>query len=331
MPLPTKMDVHVNRPLTNISVALMQDEKNFIADQVFPIVPVAKQGDRYYTYDNAYWNRDEMQPRAPSTAAARNGYSVDGTPTYFCVPYAFAREIDDQIRANADSPLNLDAEATKYVTLKALLKREILFASAFMTGGVWTNRDYDGVASSPSTNEVLQWNDASSTPIEDVWAAKQAILEATGLEPNVLCIGYPVYVALVNHPDFVDRVKYGQTTGVAMIDTSEMAQLFKVNKVVVMKSIYNTALEGSSAASHSFIGGKKALLVHAATSPGLMTPTGGYIFSWTGYLGGAGAAGQRILRYRDDKIHSDVVEIECAFDMKLVSLTLGAFWDTIVS
>ena len=43
MPNPTQSDLHVNVPLTNVSVAYMQDKATFIADKVFPRVPVQKQ------------------------------------------------------------------------------------------------------------------------------------------------------------------------------------------------------------------------------------------------------------------------------------------------
>jgi hypothetical protein len=329
MPLPTAGDVHVNRPLTNISVAFIQKQTNFVADQVFPIVPVDKQSDAYFSYDQAYWNRDEMKDRAPSTESEGNGYAVDATATYYCKLKAFHKDIADPIRANQDAPLNLDREATEYNTLKALIKRETEFAAAYMAAAVWT-RDFDGVSSSPTTNEVLQWNDAASTPIEDVWDAKESILQSTGFEPNVLCIGYPVFKALKNHADIVDRIKAGQTPGgPAVVTTNDLAQVFDVEKVVVMRAIRNTALEGA-AKSNAFIGGKKALLTYAPPSPGLMTPSGGYMFTWTGYLG-AGAAGQRIKTFRMEHLASDRVEIEIAYDMKLVSADLGAFWDSLVA
>ena len=38
--MPTRQQIHIDRPLTNISVAYMQDAKNFIADKVFPTIPV---------------------------------------------------------------------------------------------------------------------------------------------------------------------------------------------------------------------------------------------------------------------------------------------------
>ncbi|MFN9111239.1 MAG: hypothetical protein ACK5XN_14350, partial [Bacteroidota bacterium] len=78
---PTPGDVHVNAPLTNISIAFLQNAANFVATRVFPNIPVQKQSDRYYVYERGDFNRDEMQLRAPATASAGGGYTLDNTPT----------------------------------------------------------------------------------------------------------------------------------------------------------------------------------------------------------------------------------------------------------
>jgi hypothetical protein len=333
MPLPNLSEVHVSRPLTNISIAMLQDENNFVADKVFPVVPVQRNADKYFVYDNAYWNRDEATLRAPATESSGNGYAVDSSSTYSADVYAFHKDISDQIRANADAPINLDDEATKYVTLKMLIRREKLFAASYMASSVWT-RDYAGVASAPGANQVVQWSVSGSTPIDDVWAAKDDVLKITGFEPNVLVLGsMTVLKALINHSSVIDRVKYGQS-GVgkpAMADLSELAQLFKVDRVLVMRSIQNTANEGATKV-HSYIGGKSALLAYAAPSPSIMAPSAGYIFSWSGpgYIG-AGPAGNRISKFRMEHLKSDRVEGELAVDCKLVAADLGAFWGSIVA
>jgi hypothetical protein len=326
---PTPGDVHVNVPLTNISIAFMQSQQNFVASRIFPNVPVDKQSDRYYTYDRGEFNRDEAKERAPSTESEGGGYTVDNTPTYFARVYAFHKDIDDQMRANADAVINPDRDATQYVTMKALIRREKIFVTNFFAGGLWSF-DYDGVAAAPGANQVLQWNDANSNPIEDVRFAKTAILESTGFEPNKLVLGRKVYDKLVDHPDIIDRIKYGQTAGdAAMANRQTLAKLFEVDTIEVMNAIENTAVEGR-AAVHSFIGGKKALLCYAAPTPGLMQPSAGYTFSWTGYMG-AGAEGNRIRTFRMENLKSDRVEIEFAFDQKLISADLGFFWDSIVA
>lgn len=332
MTQPTAGDVHVNTPLTNISIAFMQEAGSFVADRVFPNIPVSKQSDRYYTYDRGYFNRDEMDVRAPGTESKGSGYTVDNTPTYFAPIYAFHHDIPDERRANADSVLAPDREATQLVTTKGLIKREKLWVSKYFTGGVWTS-DVDGVASGENGSTTFrQWSDVASNPIENIRAARTTVQKRTGFKPNTLVIGQEVYDALVDHPDIVDRVKYGQTKrgdAPADVDVSELQQLLKIPRIFIMEAIENTADEGQTA-SHAFIGGKKALLCYSAPQPGLMTPTAGYTFSWTGYLGAA-SAGQRIKRFRMENLASDRVEIEMAFDQKLVSADLGYFWDTIVA
>jgi len=329
MAQPTRGDVHVNKPLTNISIAFMQAASNFVSDTVFPNIPVPNVSDRYYTYDRGYFNRDEMQERAPGTESAGSGYAVDNTPTYYCKVYAFHHDVPDQVRSNADSPVQPDRDATNLVSQKALIKREKLWVARYFQPALWTF-DVDGVVGVPGAGQVLQWNDASSTPIEDIAAAMDLMLEETGFLPNKLIVGRQVWTALKNHPDIIDRVKYGQTPGgTAKISLQALADLFEVQQIVVMNAIENTAKEGA-ANNHAFIGGKKALLVYAAPSPGLQVPTAGYTFSWSGFLG-AGAMGGRIKKFRMEELESDRVEIQMAFDQKLVSADLGYFFDTIVA
>jgi hypothetical protein len=326
---PTPGDVHVNTPLTNISIAFLQNANNFVASRVFPNIPVSKQSDRYYTYERGDFNRDEMQARAPATESAGGGYTIDSTPTYFANRFSFHKDIPDEVRANSDAALNPDREATAYVTHKALIKREKLWVNSYFKTGVWTN-EKAGAASAPSGSQVLQWNDANSNPIEDVRAQKRAIAQSTGFEPNKLVLGRAVFDALLDHPDIIDRIKYGQTSGgPAMAGQDTLAKLFNVDEILVMNAVENSAKEGQ-AASHGFIGGKNCLLTYATNAPGLMTPTAGYTFSWTGLLG-AGAEGNRIRSFRMEQLGADRVEIDMSFDLKLVSADLGAFWSGVVA
>ena len=74
MPNPTQSDLHVNAPLTNVIVAYMQDKAQFIADKVFPRVPVQKQSDMYWKYSKSDWRRTDAQKRAPGTESPGVGW-----------------------------------------------------------------------------------------------------------------------------------------------------------------------------------------------------------------------------------------------------------------
>jgi len=339
---PSRSDVHVNRPLTNISIGYVQDATNFVAGMVFPHVSVGKQSDAYFTYERGDFNRDEMQERTPGTESAGGTYEI-GNDTYFAKTRAYHRDIPESIRANADNPINLDREAAVFVTQKGLINREVNWAAAYFTAGApgdtWTF-DVDGVASgataaasfdptNASNNDKLHWSDASSTPIEDIRQGKRYVLEETGFEPNVLTLGKPVYDALVDHPDIVGRIDRGQTSGAAKANLVTLADLFEVDKVLVMKAVQNTGKKGQTVA-HSFIGGKHALLSYAPATPGVMTPSAGYTFNWTGLVG-SGNEGMRIKRFYLDAIESDRIEIDMSYDQKKVAADLGYFFGAIVA
>ena len=59
MAQPTGAILNIDRPLTNISLAYIQSADAFIADKIFPTVPVEARSDLYYTYTKNDWFRDE--------------------------------------------------------------------------------------------------------------------------------------------------------------------------------------------------------------------------------------------------------------------------------
>jgi hypothetical protein len=324
---PFQSDVHVSVPLTNVAIAYFQNQRNFIADRVFPNIPVAKQFDQYWVYDRASWNRDQMKERAPGTESAGGGYELS-RETYSATVKAFHKDIDDQTRANADQLINVDRDATNFVMMKAILHREVSFANKYLVPGVW-DQSWEGVSAAPGTDEFLQWSDPNSTPIEDVRTAKREVLGVTGFVPNKLTLGVAVYDALLDHPDIIDRIKYGQTPGApAMANEQILAQLFEVDEVLVSRAIVNVAPQGQ-AEDNGFIVGNNALLTYSPSAPSIFQPSAGYTFSWTGYLGAA-PQGFRIKRFRIERLEVDRVEVAMAFDQVIVGADLGFFFESAV-
>ena len=320
MPNPTRGDVHVNRPLTNISIAFIQNANNFIADRVFPNIPVAKQSDRYFIYSREDFMRDEAQKRAPATESAGGGFRIDNTPTYFADVFAIHKDIDDQIRANADAPINMDRDATEYVTQQLLLRREKQWAFDYFKTGVWTTDKVGGV-------DFTKWDDATSTPIEDITNAALEVAQLTGFRPNTLVLDPFVFNAIKNNADVIDRIKHTQR---GIVTEDLLASLLEVDRVLVAMATENTAAEGQTGNFNFIINQKGALLAYSNPRPSILTPSAGYTFSWTGFLG-AGTRGNRIKRFRMEELSSDRVEGEMAFDTKLVSADLGVFFDAAIS
>ena len=333
MPQPVFSDVHISAALTDVSVAYMQDNDAYIADKVFPVVPVQHQTDKYFIFSKDDFFRDEAQERADATESAGSGFTLT-TASYSAVVWAIHKDIGDQVRRNQDPAVNIDIATSKWLMQKLLIRRDRLWASSYMSSTSTWGSYYVGGSTATGTTSgstVVYWSDdANGDPFTDVANAQTGILQNTGYEPNVLVLAYPVYQALRKHPLVIDRVKYTMQADARSITPELLAAAFDVERVLVSKAVYNSAAEGL-AGSYSFIVGKHALLVYAAPSPGLQVVSGGYTFGWQGYTG-LNNMGIVVAQIPVPLLGRNTIrtEGEMAFDMEVVAKDVGWFFQNIV-
>lgn len=323
--MPKMQNAHIDRALTNISVSYLQDASSFVADKVFPIVPVKRQSDVYYQYSRADFMRDEARERGAGTESAGGDYGVEAQDPYHCRKHAFHKDVTSEERANYDEPLDADIDATDFVTQKMLIRREVSWAKKYFTTGVWGTEKTGGDG---TAGTVLQFDNEASDPIGTFTNAGVQMASETAYRPNILVLSPFVFNALKNHPDILDRIKYTQK---GIVTSDLLATLFEVDKVLVAWGVVNSASKGT-AESTAFIMGKHALLTYANPRPALRKPSGGYIFAWTG-LEGSGAFGNRMVRIPMELLGlgTERIEGEMAFDCKVISKDLGVFFKDLVS
>ena len=325
--MPKMQDAHVDRAMTNVSVAYLQDASAFIADKVFPVIPVKRQSDIFYVYNKGDFMRDEAQVRGAASESAGGDYGVEASEPYFCRKHAFHKDVTPEERANYDEPLNADTDATEFVSQKMLIRREVEWASRFFKEGIW-GKEIAGVATGAGEGQTIQWSEPTSNPIKDITDASVAMAGETSYKPNTLVLSPPVFNSLKNHEDILDRIKYTQK---GIVTTDLLATLFEVDKVLVAWAVVNNAIKGAKD-SVGFIMGKHALLCYSNPRPALRQPSAGYIFAWTG-LEGSGAYGNRIVRLPMDMLGlgTERIEGEIAFDAKKICSDLGVFFKDIVA
>jgi len=334
MPMLTPNSVHIDQPLTNLTVAYMQSTDNFVADRVFPNVPVQSMTDKYYIYDRENFNRSgERKPLAPGTAPERVGMAIS-TDSYSVKTFGMAHAFDFQTLANADDPLQLRSAAANQLQMLNMIDRELDWMSNYFATGIW-DTEYTGVGSSPSAGEVIQWDDyTNSTPIVDVRNAKRAAtLAAGGFTPNVMVVTRDVHDTLCDHPDILDRLNGGATTtNPALAEREELARIFAVDEYMVIDAIHNTAAEGA-AESNAYVAEKKAALYYRPVAPGLMVPAAGYNFVWDALENSSGY-GVNVLSFENDELARQGIAQELqviqAYDQKVVSSEMGVFFNTIL-
>ena len=326
MPLLTPSAVHIDQPLSNLTLAYVQEQSNFIADRVFPTVGVQRQSDKYYIYDRANMNRTgDVKKLAPRTEVNRIGMAISND-SYFADVYGLGMDFDEQTLANEDAMLEIRAAGSQTIVNRLLIHREEQFATSFFSAGVW------GTDVTPSD----LWSDyTNSTPITDVTTGRRTMqLKSGGFKPNTMVVGKEVRDVLINHPDILARLNGGATvTNTALITNAKLAEIFEVENFYVMEAVKNGAVEGL-AESNSFIGGKNALLVHAPRNAGLMTPASGLTFAWNN-IPGANNLGITVESFSDDALKrqqvAEHIQVKMAYDMKVVGADLGYFFEDVIA
>ena len=310
MPLPTINDVQAVDPvLTNMLVSYMQDDSRFVADKVFPIVPVDKDSGTYYIFDKKYWFTDGLEPRVPGDAYAKGLMGVS-TDTFTTAQFAKAIPIADEVRRNSQVPMDLETAAVQMLAGQIMIRRERAFSAAWMITGVW------GTTKSVTS----KWSDYSaSDPAGDILLGMDTISDSTGKEANALVMGKIVRSALVNHPDMIDRIKYNQSATMGNVENA-LASILGVAYFLVSKASYNTANLGQSA-SNSAIVDDDALLCHVDPAAGLFGASAGKTFVW------APGGGQGMIdMVRMDENDADLIKSKTQFVHKAVATDMGYFF-----
>tara|TARA_R100001086_G_scaffold16743_3_gene8198 strand:- start:2750 stop:3751 length:1002 start_codon:yes stop_codon:yes gene_type:complete len=331
----TPSQVHLDAPLTNLTLAWVQDESNFIADKVFPTVSVDKQSDKYYIYNRGEFNRaGQRKALAPRTRPERIGMSLSNS-TYTAEVYGLATDFDEQTLANEDAALETRLAGSTMLMHNMLIDREVDWATNYFATSVWTNEVAGDANGSVGTGEVVYWSDyTNSTPIQDVTNARRTVqLQSGGFKPNTMVVGKAVRDKLVNHPDILARLNGGATvTNTALITDAKLAEIFEVENFFVMEAIKNTAAEGATE-SNSFIGGNHAMLCYTPSSAGLMTPAAGLTFTWDSIPGVS--MGMSVESFTGDFLRvegiAEELHVKCSYDMKVVGADLGYFFKDIIA
>jgi len=328
----TPGDMHVNAPLTRVSVAYKQAHTMFLAGKVFPNLPVKKQSDKIFKFDKNDWLRNQAKKRAPGTESAGGGFAVNSDDTYYCDVHAFHQDVPRETLANSDIN-DLDIQVAEFVTEMLLIDREIDFVTNYFTTNLWadqgTPNDATGSTSSSTWPYFIQFDDgADSDPLKTMRTGKQKVHVSTGFKPNTLVVGQEVHDILALHPDMKEVIKYTQTGIADLRGNALMASLLGVERYFVGESVYASNVEGETA-SYAFNFGRNMLLCYVPPRPGLLIPASGYIFEWTGLNGLNYSVSMD--KWYERKNNAWRIEGEMAYDAKLVGSDLGVFFSNAVA
>lgn len=300
MATPTRHDVHVDAILSNVAVAYRN--MDYIMANLAPWVKVNKLSDKYFIFGKESFRVENTSLRAFGKPAREVDYTLS-SDSYSCNAHAFKHFIPKDIEDNADTPLNLQTAATRFLTDKLQLAIEYAGAASLFVTGTYTNK--------VTLAGTAQWSDAAnSNPFDDVETAIDTIQKAVGKKPNKMAMGYAVYKIIRNHPDVLDRTKYVSKES---ITPETLAAAFGVEQVLVGRAIYDSAVEGQTA-SLGYVWGKNVLLGYVESSPSIESPTLAYTF---------GTQPVQIRKWWNEDRKATAIEAEAIYHAKVVDEKAG--------
>lgn len=325
---PSLSSVHIDAITTDMAIGYMQSLQGGIARRMLNVKRVTKPTNKYFTFSQNDFMRNDYAIRSPGTVAKRTGFTLS-TDSYSCIQRALGIALPWETLDAAD--INLKNVAARMLASQARVSEDALFINKMFKSGVWgASTDIGTGWAAPSTG----------TPLKDLLDGIRAVESRIGQSrgPNS---GYKVLMTraikdvLIQHADFVDRVKY---TSQGVVTTSGMAELLQVSEVLVFDTVADAAAEGATSdpnfmtedANAEWGGtdsnqGVLILWSDPNATPDTMLPTAGSIFSWDKYDRGAAEAALVVRSYEENDKQQSVFEGSYYVDMKIQCTAAGQF------
>lgn len=306
----TPEDVHIDAPLANVLINYRPS--GFIADEVWPIVPVTKQSDVIPKIEKAARFRKEETIRAPGSEPKYIHFDAT-SDQYFARNFALGTYLTREELANADGAWNTRQIRGELVMDVLLLDYEIRVASAV------TNTSNVGSYFTPGS----LWSDwENSNALKDIQTAIDVCEDLSGYQPNRIVFGKGAW-RNARHNKYIRGALVAQGGEMAgmptMVRPRQVAELFEVEKVLIGGAFQNTAAEDANA-TLAMVWGNHVLVYYAPPNPARERPSFGYSFRWN--VPGLPNLVTRTFPFDDKKGRQDV-HIHLFQDEKVIDTTLG--------
>lgn len=330
--MPTINELRAVDPiLGEFALEYSQENVNAAADLFFPRKGVAGETGTFYVRDANDHFRDYEDLRADGAEAnaIKHRYLKD---TFSLDEYALKEDVTDRQRANALSPLTLDQDATGNVVDSLALRREIRARNIILPDGF-----------TPEDTTANAWDGASATVMLDNEVNKQNFHLLNGKMPNIMFIPMHLWTAFLDDTTSAkaiggvihDKLKYTQQTLATNITPQMVANLFGIDRVVILDMLFadaqmtTTKRGGAGIESGTYVWGTDAVgaahtsIIYAYLNPGagLKALTLGWGFS---------SQDLTMFRYREEKLRKDWVEGSRVEQFKIVAASCLYRYDTLI-
>jgi hypothetical protein len=270
MAFPTLQNSKVDKLVTSILLAKVNEPGTYVQDAIFPTVPgisaesgligsIGNDHLRVFNSQRSVW--DESEHRIKFEYSKDKRYQVNYHDLEVYLP--------DRIIEQAEQPFmpRRDALTTLLEALK--IERERSIADLVTDTTVITNN--------VTLAGADQWNNqTTSKPEEDIQLAVDTVRQNSLRKPNKVVMPYSCFQSLKYHPFFVNRVN-----GINVLSEEQLRTLIKDIfglEVLVAESQYVSSVEGQTETVVD-TWGNDVVVFYSPETPSLFAPALGYHFT----------------------------------------------------
>src|SRR2546423_2543198 len=322
--MPSLAQIHIDQALTNISV--MYRNQSYVADEVFPVVPVSKRSNKYFLFKK----EDFLTPspasgsgalasiRRPGSEAAEVDYSVS-TASYFAEEYAYRGLVADAETSASDNPLQPDIDQTVQLTERLMLDNEISVAGLACKRANYPSSNKVALTGGGTGTSWAQYASANSAPFTDIKNGKLAGVKGIAREAHAMLLGVDSARTLADHPNVKDLVKYVHQDA---LTTSGLPKVLRGMAIIEGATQKNTAAEGATYSGANIwqadAATAMALIFYRNPNPSLRAVSFGYTFEAPDDA--TSARGYAVRRWREEKRKGSMIEVAFLRDWRIIAV-----------
>lgn len=260
----------IDQYLTGVSNAWFNADTDFIGNLILPEVIVAKKTFKVPNYTKETLRIPSSSVRTGEAKSKRVNLYRSSQDVGPLQEHSLADFVTRDDYRMTDSPYNPEGDSVENMNHKLMLIDEKDIATQLSDTAIVTN------------NITLSGGDqfsdySSSNPFNVIKNAAIAMRADTLKIPNTFFTSWDAWIQMVDHPDFLDRIKWSQTGVMTEADFLKLFAPYGISKIFIGKAQENTAKQGLTD-SLSSIWSKHAWLAYITDRPGLKQVNGGYKF-----------------------------------------------------
>lgn len=262
--------LYVVPELSNTFQQWVNNPNGFLAEKIFPEVLVDNERFLVWSGGNQHLIVPSTTLRFGKAKANESSYSRATTEKGPLNERALSDFITERQYKLGSSPLSVENQVVEGLASQMQLVDEKALSDFFSSTSNITHYN--------TLTGTDKWSDfGNSNPFNDITTAIVTQNAVSPADMNTAWLSKVAWLQIVNHPDFLDRIKWSKTGVMTEADFLQLLSPYGIEKLYIGNAKYNTANEGQNA-SYSNIWGNHFWLGYVTDTPGAQEINGGYKF-----------------------------------------------------